>query len=176
MSRQSSRSEREARASGSKCLQSRTGGRMIRTMNRWGLGSMVGVCAALLVSACSGGGSVPGPDTVQGTEDAVLTDAPSVPPPIARTHATKVIVKLEVREVVKRLADGVDYTFWTFGGSVPGKFIRIREGDEVEFNLNNNPASKMPHNIDLHAVTGPGGGAASSFTAPGHTSVFSFKA
>jgi nitrite reductase (NO-forming) len=34
----------------------------------------------------------------------------------------------------------------------------------------------MPHNIDLHAVTGPGGGAASSFTAPGHESQFSFKA
>jgi nitrite reductase (NO-forming) len=34
----------------------------------------------------------------------------------------------------------------------------------------------MPHNIDLHAVTGPGGGAAASFTAPGHTSTFSFKA
>ena len=34
----------------------------------------------------------------------------------------------------------------------------------------------MPHNIDLHAVTGPGGGAASTFTAPGHESQFSFKA
>jgi nitrite reductase (NO-forming) len=34
----------------------------------------------------------------------------------------------------------------------------------------------MPHNIDLHAVTGPGGGAAASFTAPGHESMFSFKA
>jgi nitrite reductase (NO-forming) len=34
----------------------------------------------------------------------------------------------------------------------------------------------MPHNIDLHAVTGPGGGATSSFTAPGHEAVFSFKA
>ena len=34
----------------------------------------------------------------------------------------------------------------------------------------------MPHNIDLHAVTGSGGGAASSFTAPGHGSQFSFKA
>src|SRR4051794_29077711 len=34
----------------------------------------------------------------------------------------------------------------------------------------------MPHNIDLHAVTGPAGGAASSFTAPGHESQFSFKA
>jgi nitrite reductase (NO-forming) len=33
----------------------------------------------------------------------------------------------------------------------------------------------MPHNIDLHAVTGPGGGAASSFTAPGHSSKFTFS-
>jgi nitrite reductase (NO-forming) len=46
----------------------------------------------------------------------------------------------------------------------------------VEFHLMNRPDSKMPHNIDLHAVTGPGGGAAASFTAPGHESVFSFKA
>ena len=55
-------------------------------------------------------------------------------------------------------------------------FIRVREGDFVEFHLANHPDSKMPHNIDLHAVTGPGGGAASSFTAPGHESVFSFTA
>ncbi len=110
------------------------------------------------------------------SENAILTDAPAVPPPITRKHAAKVIVNLEVQELVNKLADGVEYTFWTFGGSVPGKFIRIREGDTVEFHLNNRPDSKMPHNIDLHAVTGPGGGAVSSFTAPGHTSTFSFKA
>ncbi len=115
-------------------------------------------------------------DPVQGSEEAVLTDAPRVPPPITRNHATKVTVRLEVQELVKKMSDGVDYTFWTFGGSVPGKFIRIRHGDEVEFHLMNRPDSKMPHNIDLHAVTGPGGGAAASFTAPGHASVFSFKA
>lgn len=113
---------------------------------------------------------------LSGSEDAVLTSAPNVPPPITRNHPTKVTVRLEVQEVVKRMADGVDYTFWTFGGSVPGKFIRIRQNDEVEFHLMNRPDSKMPHNIDLHAVTGPGGGAAASFTAPGHESVFSFKA
>ena len=113
---------------------------------------------------------------VVGEEKAVLTDAPMVPPPIQRKQPTKVIVDLEVREVVKRMADGVDYLFWTFGGDVPGKFIRVREGDLVEFHLGNHPTSKMPHNIDLHAVTGPGGGAASSFTAPGHKSQFSFKA
>jgi nitrite reductase (NO-forming) len=114
--------------------------------------------------------------TIQGEETAVLTQAPVVPPPIRRTHATKVIVRLEVKEMVKRLADGVEYLFWTFGGDVPGSFIRVREGDLVEFHLANHPSSKMPHNIDLHAVTGPGGGAASSFTAPGHKSQFSFKA
>ena len=109
-------------------------------------------------------------------EQAVLTSAPDVPPPFKRKFAARVIVNLEVREVVKKLADGVDYTFWTFGGSVPGKFIRVREGDVVEFHLNNHPSSKLPHNIDLHAVNGSGGGATSSFTAPGHSSQFTFQA
>lgn len=59
---------------------------------------------------------------------------------------------------------------------MPGSFIRVRQGDTVEFHLKNHPGSKMPHNIDLHGVTGPGGGAASSFTAPGHQSRFTFKA
>ena len=148
---------------------------MNRGRRGWIAASGLSLCAAVFVSAC-GGSSTPGTGAVTGTENAVLTDAPAVPPPVTRTQGTKVTVNLEVREVVKRLADGVDYTFWTFGGSVPGKFIRVREGDEVEFKLNNNPTSTMPHNIDLHAVTGPGGGAASSFTAPGHSSVFSFKA
>ena len=113
---------------------------------------------------------------VTGEEKAVLTSPPMVPPPITRKHPTKLIVNLEVIEKVKRMADGVDYLFWTFGGDVPGSFIRVREGDLIEFHLGNHPTSKMPHNIDLHAVTGPGGGAASSFTAPGHQSQFSFKA
>ena len=109
-------------------------------------------------------------------EQAVLTAPPFVPPPIKRTYAARVVVNLEVREIVGRLADGVEYTFWTYGGTVPGSFIRIREGDVVEFHLNNHPSSKLPHNIDLHAVTGPGGGASSTFTAPGHSSQFTFKA
>ncbi|MBI4421493.1 MAG: nitrite reductase, copper-containing [Gemmatimonadetes bacterium] len=113
---------------------------------------------------------------IQGEEVAVLTDAPLVPPPITRNHATKVIVHLETQEVTSRLNDGVEYTFWTFGGHVPGKFIRVRVGDYVEFHLANHPDSRFPHNIDLHGVTGQGGGAAASVTAPGQTSVFGFKA
>jgi nitrite reductase (NO-forming) len=115
-------------------------------------------------------------EPVSGEEIAILTTPPMVPPAITRKHPSHVKVELEVQEVVKRLADGVEYTFWTFGGSVPGKFIRVRQNDEVDFTLKNHPSSKMPHNIDLHAVTGPGGGAKATFTAPGHATSFSFKA
>lgn len=113
---------------------------------------------------------------LRGEEIAVVTAAPHVPPPIKRNHATRVIVELETIEKTMRLADGVDYHFWTFNGTVPGSFIRVREGDRVEFHLKNHPTSAFPHNIDLHAVTGPGGGAAASLTLPGHETVFEFRA
>lgn len=134
----------------------------------------------VMFSACSGGSeenNESNSDTlIHGQYEAKLTSAPEVPASPSYNTRMKVVVKLEVIEKVMRLADGVDYTFWTYGGHVPGKFIRIREGDEVEFHLMNHPNNKMPHNIDLHAVTGPGGGAAASLTAPGHESQFSFKA
>ncbi len=107
---------------------------------------------------------------------AVLTSPPLVPPATGRKAPAKVIVELNVVEKEMSISEGVTYTFWTFGGTVPGSFIRVRQGDTVVFHLRNMPDSKMPHNIDLHGVTGPGGGAASSFTAPGHVSRFSFKA
>lgn len=107
---------------------------------------------------------------------AMLTSPPNVPPPTRRNYPAKVIVELEVVEKNMPISEGVSYTFWTFGGTVPGSFIRVRQGDTVEFHLKNHPDNKMPHNIDLHGVTGPGGGAASSFTAPGHKSQFTFKA
>ena len=116
------------------------------------------------------------PDRVVGQEVAVLTSAPNVPPAITRTHATKVIVNLDVIEKTMRLADSVEYPMWTFGGSVPGSFIRVREGDLVELHLKNAAGNTMPHNIDLHAVTGPGGGAKVTLVVPGHESVFTFTA
>lgn len=113
---------------------------------------------------------------ITGEYEAQLTDAPYVPERSTHTTPQKVIIHLEIREEVGNLMNGTDYTFWTFGGSVPGKFMRINKGDMVEFHLHNHPNNKLPHNIDLHAVNGPGGGAEASLTTPGHTSIFSFKA
>ena len=108
--------------------------------------------------------------------DAVVTHAPEVPPPVNRDHAALVKVKMETIEKTMKMADGVDYTYWTFNGDVPGQMIRVREGDTVEVEFSNNPNSTVPHNVDFHASTGTGGGAAATFTAPGRTSTFRWKA
>lgn len=108
--------------------------------------------------------------------DAIMTHAPEVPPAIDRDHPAKVRVKMETVEKTMTMEDGVEYHYWTFNGDVPGQMIRVREGDTVEVEFSNNPSSTVPHNVDFHAATGQGGGAEASFTAPGHTSTFSFKA
>ncbi len=130
------------------------------------------IAAAVIVFGFEGADS----NKIEGTDYAQLTYAPDVPQPITRDFPAKVIVKLEAIQVTGRLADGVQYNFWTFGGKVPGEFIRVRQGDEVEFHLENSPLCNVPHSIDLHAVSGPGGGAVASQTVPGHSSVFTFKA
>ena len=112
---------------------------------------------------------------VQGSMTAELTSPPFVPAPVGDRGPKKLIVNMEILEQEGEMTDGTKYMYWTFGGSVPGSFIRTRVGDEVEFTLKNHPDNKLPHNIDLHAVTGPGGGASSSLVAPGHEKTFSFK-
>ena len=74
------------------------------------------------------------------------------------------------------LANNVEYTFWTFGGTVPGPMLRVREGDTVRIRLRNSSATLNMHSIDLHAVSGPGGGAAVTQIMPGETGAFEWKA
>ena len=110
------------------------------------------------------------------TVQAKLTTLPEVPAPITRKQPAKVVVNVEAKEYVGTLADGVKYKFWSFNGTVPGPMIRVRVGDTVELHLKNHATSKFPHNMDLHAVNGPGGGAGSNLAAPGQEGVFSFQA
>lgn len=116
-------------------------------------------------------------------QPAQATDAPTVardpadvPPPITRTAPTTVQVTLTAKEVTAELADGTTYAFWTFDGTVPGPMVRVMEGDTVEFTLINDLSSVNGHNIDFHAVNGPGGGAEVTNVAPGETATFIWKA
>jgi len=140
---------------------------------------VVGIVAAVAALAVAGAGVKLWAQSAGGATlpevKAILTTAPLVPPPIDRQGNARVIVNLEMTEVTATLADGVKYAFWTFGGSVPGPFVRVRVGDIVQINLKNNHGSRNPHSIDLHAVTGPGGGAAVTQLGPGQEGAFEFK-
>ncbi|MDE2150683.1 MAG: multicopper oxidase domain-containing protein [Gammaproteobacteria bacterium] len=99
-----------------------------------------------------------------------------LPAPIARTRPAHVEVKLVAEEVKGRLADDTGYNFWTFNGKVPGPMLRVRVGDTVTLTLENRKDSRMIHSVDLHAVTGPGGGAALLQVPPGQSKTITFKA
>jgi nitrite reductase (NO-forming) len=139
--------------------------------------------AALLSAAVLAQATRPGPPAdLEALESAlpevraVLAAPPAVPPPVDRPGPARVLVDLETVEVKGTLADGVEYGLWTFGGTVPGPFVRVRVGDAVRLRLANARQSVFPHSIDLHAVTGPGGGAAATQLAPGHDGTFEWRA
>jgi nitrite reductase (NO-forming) len=113
---------------------------------------------------------------VQAAIEAKLTSPPSVPSPTKRSKPTEVEVEIETKEFKANIVDGVEYNFWTFGGTVPGPFIRVREGDTIKLTLKNAKDSMFPHSIDLHAVTGPGGGAKVTQIPPGEKGSFEWKA
>ena len=71
------------------------------------------------------------------------------------------------------IASGVKYEGWTFGGTVPGPVIRVREGDLVRIKVVNK--SPMPHSIDFHSARIPANVAYRSFN-PGDSISFEFIA
>ena len=109
------------------------------------------------------------------TIQAKLGTAPNVPPPITRTQPATVVVNLEANEWVGPLSDDNNYEFWGFNKTVPGPMIRVMVGDTVEIRLKNHKDSKESHNIDFHAITGPGGGASLLNSEPGQESGGKFK-
>jgi nitrite reductase (NO-forming) len=106
----------------------------------------------------------------------VVRDPTDLPAPLAIREPETIRIDLEAVEIEGQLADGATFFYWTFNGKVPGPFFRIRVGDTIEVHLRNLTNSTMAHSVDFHAVTGPGGGAEMSQTAPGEETMFTAKA
>jgi nitrite reductase (NO-forming) len=120
---------------------------------------------------------------VEATTAPVAADAVSIvrnpadlPPPLTARDPMTVVINMTAVEVNGLLADGTTYHYMTFDGKVPGPMIRVMVGDTVEVHLKNDPSSTLQHSIDLHSVTGPGGGAVYTQTLPGEDTAFTFKA
>jgi nitrite reductase (NO-forming) len=105
----------------------------------------------------------------------VVRDPTDLPKPLNNRAPSRVKVELETIELTGKLDDGSSYRFWTFNGRVPGPLVRVRVGDIVEVRLKNHEDSALMHNVDFHAVTGPGGGAKATDADPGESRSFEFK-
>lgn len=79
-------------------------------------------------------------------------------------------VHFDIREINAEVVDGTTREFWTFNGKIPGPMIRAKVGDKIDFYLHNPPSNSFPHNVDFHAVTGPGGGSVALDATAGDTS------
>ena len=107
---------------------------------------------------------------------AIGLSAMALPPPIGKRGPTTVRVDLEAVELEGLLDEGTTYQYWTFNGTVPGPFLRVRVGDTVQVHMKNDENSAMIHSVDFHATTGPGGGAAYLQVEPGSEKQLDFKA
>src|SRR5207247_2062541 len=113
-----------------------------------------GAIAVALASLAAVGGSSPpqlrvtdsatAPRATQPVYDARLSPASAAPVKEFR---------IPIRDATVEIAKGVTYKSWTFGGTVPGPVIRVREGDLVRIRLVNE--ASMPHSIDFHAARIP---------------------
>jgi nitrite reductase (NO-forming) len=117
-----------------------------------------------------------GSSSTGASASSIVHDPTDLPVSVGSRAPQTLRVDLETVEMEGQLADGTTYTYWTFDGTVPGPFLRVRVGDTVELFLKNDAKSTMVHSIDLHAVTGPGGGAAVTQAAPGEEKSFTFQA
>jgi nitrite reductase (NO-forming) len=115
----------------------------------------------------------PAPD-----DEVNVSYAPDVPAAANRTSQAIVDVWFDVVEGVKAIdPNGLEYLTWGYrlhGDSAvtsgtPGPMIRARVGDVLRFTITNLAGNSMPHNVDFHAVTGQGGGAADTTVNPGET-------
>ncbi len=125
----------------------------------------------------SNDGRLPLAHTVHAEPQESIVRAPTdLPGTVGDRGPETVRVELESIERMGNLDDGTSYRYWTFNGQVPGPFVRVRVGDTVEVSMKNHEESWLQHNVDFHAVTGPGGGGVATVADPGTTKGFSFKA
>jgi len=116
-------------------------------------------------------------DAPQDTDvDRVAADPEELPDPVDWDEPQRHEVELTTTEVTAEIEPGVTFDYMTFGGRIPGPMVRVRQGDTVHLTLENPEENSMPHNIDFHAVYGPGGGANHTTIGPGETAEIEFTA
>ncbi len=90
--------------------------------------------------------------------------------------AETVSVEMTAKELPLQIDNaGTTHAMWTFGGTIPGPLIRVKQGDVVDFTLHNAESNHQSHSMDFHAAQVD---VLDEFAPikPGKTKKFKFKA
>lgn len=147
--------------------------RVLGAIGTTGVASLLGTVGSSTAAAQGDGGSQL-PDLPR--VDRVAADPTDVPDPIDRSESVEHDVTLTCREVIAEIEPGVEFPYLTFGGQVPGPMLRVRRGDTVSLTVENPEQNRLPHNVDLHAVYGTGGGSVDTDAVPGEQNSIRFQA
>ncbi len=108
--------------------------------------------------------------------DWIAADPRDVPDPVDWDGPRHHGVEMTTTEETAEIEPGITFDYMTFDGRIPEPMVRVRRGDTVTFTTHNDESNSTPHNMDFHAVYGPGGGADASTVNPGETPSFEFTA
>ncbi|WP_339103566.1 copper-containing nitrite reductase [Haloterrigena salinisoli] len=143
-----------------------------------------GAATALAIAGCLGGTSDDGDGAAQDTDaetgddadlstaesvdvDRVARDPTDVPDPVDWNEPREHDVTIRTERVTAEIEPGVTFDYMTFEGRVPGPMIRVRRGDRVTLTFEvPGDLNVTNHNMDFHAVYGPGGGADATTISP----------
>jgi nitrite reductase (NO-forming) len=85
--------------------------------------------------------------SAQTVEPFTLYD-PVLPPVQAGPKEITVVAK----DVVRYIAKDVAYSAWTFDGTIPGRMLRVVEGDTINFTFKVDPSASTAHSLDFHSA------------------------
>ena len=151
------------------------------TVNRRQFMQAAGVAGAVAVAGCLGGDEPQGYSAANETDgeeglpaaktvdvDRIARDPTDIPAPVDWDEPREHDVTVRTERLVAEIEPGVTFEYMTFEGQVPGPMIRVREGDRVNLTFEvPEGANEVTHNMDFHAVYGPGGGAEATTIGPG---------
>lgn len=127
------------------------GEEMKNQLLRWVGLTVLTILMVVVITACGGG--APAAATPTAAPDVPLIKAPHALFDASTQPATPGQIKeitLTVEQKTLEIAPDVPFEAWTFGGSVPGPVLRVRQGDQVKFTLINK--GTMQHSMDFHAA------------------------
>lgn len=100
--------------------------------------------------------------------DSIAADPTDIPDPVDWDEPRHHEWEIQTEEYIVEIEPDVTHQMMTFEGQVPGPLYRARVGDSVTLTFDVPESLNADvHNIDFHAVYGPGGGAVDTTVDPG---------